>query len=103
MLLSANEKSGLLTFSGRLDISTADELRDGLRSHDAKHSEWMLNLSEVESCDVTALQLLWSVRRSAAEARKPFRVTGCSAAVLDAAAALGLSIDELTGEAVSGI
>ncbi len=103
MLLSGNEKSGLLTICGRVDISTADELRDGLRAHEAKHPEWMLDLSEVESCDVTALQLLWSARRSATEARKPFRITGCSPAIVEAASALGLCIDELTGEAGGGL
>lgn len=103
MLLSTNEKSGLLTISGRLDISTADELRDGLGGHSANHFAWLLDLSGVESCDVTAMQLLWSVRRSAAEARKAFAVTECSPAVLETAVALGLAIQELTAEVASGL
>lgn len=63
----------------------------------AGHTSLVLNLSGVEHCDAAFLQLLCALRQAAALRGCPYRLAGLSAAVVDAAAELGLDLAELTG------
>jgi anti-anti-sigma regulatory factor len=56
-----------------------------------------LDLSAVDACDTAALQLLYSARKTADSLRR-VKFVGLSGAILNAAAALGLEIGELTAE-----
>lgn len=83
--------AGPLRAAGTLDIYAAAELRDALARALRERPELAVDLSAVESCDFTAIQLLCSARRSARQAGKPFAATALSAAVVEACASLGLS------------
>ena len=98
MLLTHDENSGVLSISGRLDISVALELRRTLGEYIARHPAPALALSEVESCDRTGLHLLWSAQNSAAHAGKPLRIASCSAVILETATALARELQELANE-----
>ena len=84
-------KEGPLRAAGALDTYAAAELRDALAKALEERAELAVDLSAVEGCDFTTIQLLCSARRSAEESGKPFVVTAFSEAVAGACAALGLS------------
>lgn len=84
-------KDGPLRAAGALDTYAAAELRDALARALEERASLAVDLSAVESCDFTTIQLLCSARRSAGELGKPFVVTAFSEAVAGACAALGLS------------
>jgi anti-anti-sigma factor len=83
--------AGPLRVAGTLDAYAAAELRGALARALGERPELAVDLSGVESCDFTTIQLLCSARRSAGQAGKPFVVTALSEAVVEACAALGLS------------
>ena len=88
-------KDGPLRVAGAPDTYAAAELRDRLAQALEERAELAVDLSAVESCDFTTIQLLCSARRSAGERGKPFKVTALSEAVAGACAALGLSPEAL--------
>jgi len=90
-------EDGPLRAAGTLDTYGAAELRDALARALEERASLALDLSAVESCDFTAIQLLCSARRSAREQGKPFAVTALSEAVAGACASLGLPPEALTG------
>jgi len=90
-------KDGPLRAAGAVDTYAAAELRDALARALEERAELTLDLSAVESCDFTTIQLLCSARRSAGELGKPFTVTALSEAVTGASAALGLPLDVFSG------
>jgi anti-anti-sigma factor len=83
--------AGTLRLAGALDAYAAVELCDALSEALRDQAELAVDLSAVESCDFTTIQLLFSALRSAEQAGKPFAVTALSEAVLEACAALGVS------------
>lgn len=83
--------AGGLRLAGALDTYTAAELREALAQALREQARPAVDLSAVESCDFTTIQLLCSARRSAEQAGQPFVVTGLSEAVVEACAAFGLS------------
>lgn len=88
---STESAAGELRISGTVDTYGAARLREELLRAFAEHAALTVDLSAVEACDFTAIQLLCSARRSAQEVARPFAVTGVSEAVRRACAALGLS------------
>jgi anti-anti-sigma regulatory factor len=89
----AKDDSGrVLTIASALDIGEAEELHRALRDFVCGDSGVVVDLSEVDACDTTALQLLCSARKTAARAARPLRFTGISAAVRNTASELGLSL-----------
>jgi len=80
-----------LRLAGALDIYAAAGLRDELARALQQPATITIDLSDVESCDFTTIQLLCSARRSAEQAGKSFAVTSLSQGVSRACAALGLS------------
>jgi anti-anti-sigma regulatory factor len=103
MLLTEHEDTGLLSIAGSLDIASADLLCQALRRHIERYPEPALDISALEGCDTACLQLLWAARRTATHYRKLLRVTTGSDAVRQAAATLGLALNELEGESSRGI
>lgn len=100
MQLTKDASGGVLKIAGALHISTAEELRDALRewvSGEARPCAdlYKIDLSEVDECDASALQLLCSACKTAERSNKRLAFAGVSAAICDAVAALGLS---LTGD-----
>lgn len=92
--------TGPLKISGTLDIYTVDTLRDVLAEHVKQQTALLLDLSEVDGCDVAGLQLLCSAHKSAEASRAPFAVTALSQAVVESCAALGLLTEQFQAGAV---
>jgi anti-anti-sigma factor len=101
--ISDEESGQVLKIAGALDIEAAPELRKALSESIEANAGLTLDLGAVDACDTAALQVLYSARKTANGANKPMRILGMSAAVADAAAALGLAIDELSEERVSAL
>lgn len=97
MRISKDQSGRVLQISGTLEIREADELLRVLRDCLHNEAQPVIDLSGVEGCDTAALQLLCSARKTAAVAGKPLQFLGLPGAVQDAAAALGLRLDEVAG------
>ena len=89
--MSATDENDSLKLTGSLDIYSAESLRDVLLKHAESSRSISIDLSAVEVCDVTGLQLLYSARRSAEAANKSFLITSVSDAFLAACAAAGVA------------
>jgi anti-anti-sigma regulatory factor len=79
------------------DAAVSGGLRDALRDRLQAPGEIVLDLSEVDGCDLTALQLLCAAHKSAERAGRRFRVTRASAAILETSAELGLAPADFGG------
>jgi anti-anti-sigma factor len=86
------QDDGVVQVRGELHISEAEELRSALLDELAA-SAVVLELSGVDTCDAASLQLLCSLRKSAERDSKRLHITTPSAAVLEASAVLGLSLE----------
>lgn len=89
-----------LKITGEQTINTAGELHHALAEYLARGLAAVVDLSEVQVCDTTTLQLIYALRRSLVERRLHFHITAVSPAITEAAAALGLRLE---GETESGI
>lgn len=92
MLIAKADSSGVLKLSGELRINVADELRAALLDFACTAPTPVVDLSEVTECDTAGLQLLISASRTAEHFAKPFELVGVPAVVLQAGAAIGLSV-----------
>ena len=90
--------AGQLRVAGVLDAYAAAQLRDELDRAVKEQAQLTVDLSAVESCDFTALQLFCSARRSAERAGKRFVVTALPEAVVQSCAAMGLSPQAFSAE-----
>lgn len=88
--------SGAMKIAGRLDIYSANDITDALAECLATHPELLLDLSDVESCDIAGVQLICSAQKSAAASHKAFLLTAASPQVTRACADAGLSPASLT-------
>jgi anti-anti-sigma factor len=95
--ITKDENSGVVRIQGALSIGEVAEMREALCHSLSEKSNLVLDLSAVESCDTAALQLLCSARKTV-DSRGQVRLVGLCGAVVNAAAALGLEIGELTAE-----
>jgi anti-anti-sigma factor len=89
--------AGLLRIAGVVDTYAAAALYSQLGRLIEEQAAPAVDLSGVESCDFTAIQLLCAARRSAERAGKPFSVTALSEGVSRTCAVLGLSPEILSG------
>lgn len=89
--------------SGQWNIANSEELRQQLLALVESGGTIVLDLSAVECCDTAGLQLLWSLRRTAAEQGSRLRFLDFSPALIELAQALGLPLAELTEEVASGV
>ena len=84
-----------LKIAGEQSIRNADELQKVLAEHLDRGLRVVLDLSEVQVCDATTLQLFCALRQSAIHRRQYFHITSISPAIVEAAAALGLPMEAL--------
>lgn len=84
---------GALKLSGALDIYGADVLRETLRTRLGALGEIVIDLSQIESCDTTGIQLLLSARRQATETGRILHFRHASVAVQSCSQRLGLPRD----------
>jgi anti-anti-sigma factor len=98
MEITKDESGHRLKLAGRLDIKGSERLRDALLDLARGGSNSTVDVCEVEACDTTALQLLYSVRRTVESAGGRFTLAGLSSGLVESSAAIGLSLKELTGD-----
>lgn len=102
MSITRDESGSVLRVRGTLDIAVAEELHRALHDFLEEAPDPVVDLSGMESCDISTLQLLWAARRWAERTGKSVRFAGLSGAAAGAAAGLGLSIEELESEGQAG-
>jgi anti-anti-sigma factor len=91
------QEEGVVQVRGDLHISEAEELRSALIGEmTAAPVALVLDLTGVDSCDTASFQLLCSLRKSAERDNKELRIAALSAAMREASAILGLSLEDLT-------
>jgi anti-anti-sigma factor len=93
MILTNDNIAGVLKVSGTLDIETANSLREALLDSLLLQREVTADLTAVDACDASGLQVLLAGQRDAASLGKLLRLHGASQAVLETAAALGFSLE----------
>lgn len=91
-----DENSAALRIQGPLTISSVEELHEVLTRYASREPNLVLDLSGVETCDAAGLQLLCSLRRSAAALGKRLRISTVSEPFTTLASALGLPVESLT-------
>jgi anti-anti-sigma factor len=104
MEITKDESGGRhrLKLAGRLDIQGSEELRDALRDLAKGGLNSIVDVSEVEACDTTALQLLYAARKTVAAGGGRFTLAGLSSGLVESSAAIGVSLKELTGDSENG-
>jgi anti-anti-sigma factor len=92
-ITSAGEGSVVLSVTGEIDLSTADELQTALDSalEAADTTEVVVDLSEVGFLDSAGLRVLVSGQRAAEERELGFRVSGAQPRVRKVIAITGLT------------
>jgi anti-anti-sigma regulatory factor len=90
--IDRGESSSVLKISGNLGITDAEELRLALADFLCATPAPAVDLSEVEECDTTVLQILWASHRTAKRSAKSLQIVGVPDAVKELSAALGLSL-----------
>ena len=94
MSLGTTSDGATLVLTGELTITTAGELKDTLLGAlDAADDDegLALDLAAVEEIDTAGLQLLLTLRRTAAESRTPFRLVDPSERVTSVLQIVGLN------------
>ena len=91
-----NDAGVRLNITGEQTIRTADRLHEKLAQYLGRGLDMVVDLSGVDECDTTALQLLYALRLSAVQGKRRFHITAASPAITETAAALGLCIEALT-------
>ncbi|MFN7996739.1 MAG: STAS domain-containing protein [Bryobacteraceae bacterium] len=85
------EESGVLRIEGVLDISVAADLQDTLRRFMGESQALVVDLSKVESCDTTAIQVFCAARKSAETTGKQIQFVHPSGALTDTTDRLGFA------------
>jgi len=99
MRITELEPDAVLKISGAIDIGGADELCAALAAYAMREPPLTLDLSGVDGCDTAALQLFCSLRKTALDANKALRIGALSTAIVEASAAVGLSLEEFAPDA----
>src|ERR1700677_4534373 len=92
MTLTNDPNTCILKVTGTLDIDSANRLRETLLDCFLSQPCVTADLSEVDNCDTSALQVILAGQRDAASQGKAFSVTAPSVSIIGMAAALGFSI-----------
>ena len=85
---------GPLKIAGGLTIGATPELHQAFAEYAGRSPDIVLDLSGVHACDTAGLQLICSLRCTAAQARRRFHIAALSPEIEEAAAALGLRMEE---------
>lgn len=98
MRTTTDESGGVLRLAGGLGICETEQLHRTLVEALNKASSLTLDLSEVETCDTAALQLLYSARITAERSGKSIKIQGASQPVLATCETLGVPVEALSSE-----
>jgi anti-anti-sigma regulatory factor len=99
MTLSTDKDTGALCLAGSLEIYDAEEVRRALLEGLTTQAAPRIDLRQVETCDAVGAQILWSTRRTAAEAGKPIRFENPAPVIIECWTALGMPADFFTAPA----
>ena len=88
-------REDVLAVAGDLDLNRAEAFRDALTQLLERAAHPQVDVSEVESCDLSGLQLLRAAVVSGAAQGTPVAVTGGDGVVDAACRRLGSSLDAL--------
>ncbi len=89
------EKSAIVKFDGGLTVYEAAAIRDELLECLDDHDGLTLDLTNVDECDLTGVQLLYSARLAAEAEKKSFTIRGATAGVTETISQLGLEPGEI--------
>jgi anti-anti-sigma regulatory factor len=101
MQISRSEAGNSLKLSGAVDMNGVDTLRGSFiallncSQTTGAGDGPAIDLSEVQSCDTAAAQLLWSLHKTAHQSGRKVHFIVPSDAVAETFAALGLPVGEL--------
>jgi ABC-type transporter Mla MlaB component len=98
--ITTTDGGSSLKISGPLQVSEADALRASLLVTAAQSQPATIDLSEVEECDTASLQLLCAARKPSPTSGRRLELRNPSEALLKISSALGLSTEELFGDAL---
>lgn len=84
-----------LKLEGPLNINSVEGLQEVMARYAGQTSDLQLDLSGIDACDAAGLQLLCSLRSSAAACGKPLRIVAVSEPFTALTQALGVSIESL--------
>lgn len=90
------QDDGVVRVQGSLHVSEAEEVRSALLGELAASPALVLEFSGVTDCDAPSFQLLCSLQKSAERGGKQLRISAPSAAMREASATLGFSLEGLT-------
>lgn len=93
MRLSQTAPGEPLGVSGELNLYAAQELLDRFRILLDQEPAPAIDLTGVEACDVSALQILISARRTAESSGRKLRLVGWPEAVDEACRSLGVPVN----------
>jgi len=79
---------------GELSIQCADDLHRLFTESIGRDVDLVLDLSEVQTCDTAALQLICSLRKTAVRRGRGFRIAALSPAIELTVSALGMQCEE---------
>ncbi len=88
--IDKDESGQMLMLTGMLEIKVARDLQMALEEFVQRDSGTSLNLSGVDGCDTTAIQLLLSAQKTAQSAGKELQITAASDPVREVVALLGV-------------
>ncbi len=91
-----------LRIDGDLSIRNTEDLHRRFSTALEAGGGMVVDFAGVEACDAAALQLICSVSKTAARRGQGFRVTALAPAIEEAAAAIGLAVQELMGADPAG-
>lgn len=86
-----------LNIDGELSIRNLDELHKLFVDAIDQDADLAIDFAKAEACDTAALQLIISLRKTSIQRGRRFRIVALSPVIQQAAAALGIPIEELTG------
>jgi anti-anti-sigma regulatory factor len=92
-----------LTLTGAWNIANAEELHAIFAGYLEPGEDFALNLSGVERCDTAALQLILSLRKTAAERGLNLRLTAISPAIRETANALAVAFTDRAERGGDGV
>ena len=84
-----------LKLEGSLNIGSVEALQEVLSRYAGETSDLQLDLSGIETCDAAGLQLLCSLRSSAAAFGKSLRIVAVSEPFTSLTRALGVPVESL--------
>jgi anti-anti-sigma regulatory factor len=81
---------GCMHLRGAWQIQNVEQIHAELTEHLGNYKVEGFDLSQIETCDATGLQLILSLEKSFEKAGKPFRVLAASTALRETAQRLGV-------------